>query len=164
MVKPIASSSPARPRRWGHIHEIGAPSLAIRTSIGLFVAEGDKPTVGPTTGSTSRRTKAVCSRAMRSTSGPERSEAVHHLQQRDDLSQNNVEFPAGSRLLELGAYLPTPGYVVNYSSIQISIKMHLPERSDSACPFTALPTRYRPGTFATISTWMVHGVRSALRL
>jgi hypothetical protein len=30
--------------------------------------------------------------------------------------KNNVEFPVGARILELGVYLPTPGYVVNYSS------------------------------------------------
>jgi hypothetical protein len=30
--------------------------------------------------------------------------------------KNNVEFPVGSRILVLGAYIPTPGYVVNYSS------------------------------------------------
>jgi hypothetical protein len=30
--------------------------------------------------------------------------------------KNNVEFPIGSRINELGVYLPTPGYVVNYSS------------------------------------------------
>jgi hypothetical protein len=30
--------------------------------------------------------------------------------------KNNVEFPVGSRILVLGVYLPTPGYVVNYSS------------------------------------------------
>jgi hypothetical protein len=30
--------------------------------------------------------------------------------------KNNVEFPAGSRIAILGAYTPTPGYVINYSS------------------------------------------------
>jgi hypothetical protein len=30
--------------------------------------------------------------------------------------KNNVEFPVGSRIEVLGAYLPTPGYVVNYSA------------------------------------------------
>jgi len=30
--------------------------------------------------------------------------------------KNNVEFPIGSRINVLGAYVPTPGYVVNYSS------------------------------------------------
>jgi hypothetical protein len=30
--------------------------------------------------------------------------------------KNNVEFPVGSRINELGIYLPTPGYVVNYSA------------------------------------------------
>ncbi len=30
--------------------------------------------------------------------------------------KNNVEFPVGSRIDILGAYVPTPGYVVNYSS------------------------------------------------
>jgi hypothetical protein len=30
--------------------------------------------------------------------------------------KNNVEFPAGARISVEGAYLPTPGYVVNYSS------------------------------------------------
>ncbi len=30
--------------------------------------------------------------------------------------KNNVEFPIGSRIEVLGAYVPTPGYVVNYSS------------------------------------------------
>jgi hypothetical protein len=30
--------------------------------------------------------------------------------------KNNVEFPVGSRIEVLSAYIPTPGYVVNYSS------------------------------------------------
>lgn len=30
--------------------------------------------------------------------------------------KNNVEFPVGSRIDVLGAYVPTPGYVVNYSA------------------------------------------------
>ena len=30
--------------------------------------------------------------------------------------KNNVEFPVGSRIAILGAYTPTPGYVINYSS------------------------------------------------
>lgn len=30
--------------------------------------------------------------------------------------KNNIEFPVGSRISVLGAYVPTPGYVVNYSS------------------------------------------------
>ena len=30
--------------------------------------------------------------------------------------QNNVEFPVGARILVLGVYILTPGYVVNYSS------------------------------------------------
>jgi hypothetical protein len=30
--------------------------------------------------------------------------------------KNNVEFPAGARILVLGVYAPTPGYVINYSS------------------------------------------------
>jgi len=30
--------------------------------------------------------------------------------------KNNIEFPVASRIYELGAYLPTPGYVVNFSS------------------------------------------------
>ena len=30
--------------------------------------------------------------------------------------KNNVEFPVGSRISLLGVYMPTPGYVVNYSS------------------------------------------------
>jgi hypothetical protein len=30
--------------------------------------------------------------------------------------KNNVEFPIGSRIQVLGVYIPTPGYVVNYSS------------------------------------------------
>jgi len=30
--------------------------------------------------------------------------------------KNNVEFPIGSRISLLGVYVPTPGYVVNYSS------------------------------------------------
>lgn len=29
---------------------------------------------------------------------------------------NNVEFPIGARISVLGAYVPTPGYVINYSS------------------------------------------------
>ena len=30
--------------------------------------------------------------------------------------KNNIEFPVGSRISVLGVYVPTPGYVVNYSS------------------------------------------------
>ena len=30
--------------------------------------------------------------------------------------KNNIEFPVGSRINVLGVYMPTPGYVVNYSS------------------------------------------------
>jgi len=30
--------------------------------------------------------------------------------------KNNVEFPIGSRINVLGVFVPTPGYVVNYSS------------------------------------------------
>ena len=30
--------------------------------------------------------------------------------------KNNVEFPPGSRISVLGVYMPTPGYVINYSS------------------------------------------------
>ncbi len=101
-----------------HIHQLGRPlPVSLTSRVTTWSPRVTCPTVLPTTGSIHR-------------SAP-RASATGDAFYFPDLSgdkpyiisdsatiflKNNLEFPVGARILVLGVYIPTPGYVVNYSS------------------------------------------------
>jgi hypothetical protein len=102
-----------------HIHEIGAAFASYPDlDRNYFVAEGDKPDRWTYYGLDFTDPHKGRLQPGDAFYFPDLSDQKPYIISNSAtiFLKNNVEFPAGSRLLELGVYLPTPGYVVNYSS------------------------------------------------